>query len=130
MRVTTKKQEARAKFAQVAAERAAQQRKNVEDLAQVVAEVAKIDDVEAWLEARIDKARQEAGERRRRHEVAAGKLLAVVCSRGESVQSVAELLGITQTKVREYLKAAETAPADNGVAAKVVTNGQIEHRDG
>jgi len=115
MKVTTKKQEARAKFAQVAAERAAQQRKNVDDLAQVVAEVTKIDDVEAWLDTRIQKVRQEAGERRRRHEVAAGKLLAVVCSRGESVQSVAELLGITQAKVREYLKLAEAElPAVNG----------------
>lgn len=111
--MTTTKQDARAKFARVAAERAATQRKNVDDLAQFVAEVGRADEVDGWLEERIDKARREAALRRRRYEVAAGRALAAVCARGESIQSVAEQLGISQARVREYLKLAgeSTTPA-------------------
>jgi hypothetical protein len=117
---TTNKQEARAKFARVFAERAVLQRKNVEDLAQFVAEVGRADQVDVWLETRIDKARREAEVRRRRHEAAAGRALAAVCSRGESVQSVAAQLGIGQARVREYLRLAE--------AERASTNGEAEQQ--
>lgn len=114
---TTNKQEARAKFARVAAERAATQRKNVEDLAQFVAEVGKADEVDGWLEGRVDKVRREAELRRRRHEAAAGRALAAVRSRGEPVESIAAQLGITQAKVRDYVRLAETGTAgSNGQA--------------
>lgn len=120
MGVTTNKQTARAKFARAAAERAAQQRKNVDDLTQFVAEVGKADEVDGWLEERIDRARREAESRRRRHEVAAGRALAAVRSRGEPVESIAAQLGISQAKVREYVRLAETATAGS--------NGQAEQQ--
>lgn len=107
---TTNKQAARAKFARVAAERAVLQRKNVDDLAQFVAEVGRADEVDGWLEARIDKARREAELRRRRHEVAAGRALAAVRSRGEPIESIANQVGISQARVREYVKLGEELP--------------------
>ena len=69
-------------------------------------------EVDAWLAARIEKLRQEAEERRTRHWVAAGRALAALRSRGESVGSIADQAGISQAKVREYLNAAggEQAP--------------------
>jgi uncharacterized protein YdaU (DUF1376 family) len=117
---TTNKQAARAKFARANAERAAQQRKNVDDLTQFVVEVGRADEVDGWLEDRIDKARREAELRRRRHEVAAGRALAAVRSRGEAVESIAGQLGISQAKVREYVRLAETGTAGS--------NGQAEQQ--
>jgi hypothetical protein len=95
-----------------AAERKVRERQNVNDLAEFEVQTAKADEeIDAWLAARIEKLRQEADERRRRHRVAAGKALAALRSRGESVASIAEQAGISVPKVREYLKLAATDEA-------------------
>jgi hypothetical protein len=91
-----------------AAEREARERQNIGDLAEFLSQAAKAEEVDAWLSARIDKLRQEADERRRRHRVAAAKALAALRSRGESVESIAGQAGVTSAKVREYLKLATT----------------------
>jgi len=110
----TSKQQARSRLVQAraaAAERAAAERQNIDDLAEFMCQVGKADEVDAWLAARIDKARQEADARRRRHRVAAGKALAAMRSRGESVVSIAGQAGISAPKVRDYLQLAATDEA-------------------
>ena len=118
---TSSKQKARSRLVQAraaaAAERARAERQNIDDLAEFVCQVGKADEVDAWLDARIQKLRQQADARQHRHRVAAGKALAVLRSRGESVASLAEQAGITAPKVREYLKLAATDEATETDAA-------------
>lgn len=95
--------------AAAAAERAAAERRNIDDLSEFVVQVGKAEEVDSWRLAQIEKVRREADERRRKHRVAAGKALAALRSRGEPVESIAYQAGIAVPKVREYLKLADEA---------------------
>jgi hypothetical protein len=113
---TTSKKMARARLlearAAAAAEREVRERHNIGDLAEFLIQTAKLDDVEAWLQDRIDKARRDAQTRRERHRLAAGKALQAMRFRGETVAGIAAQAGVTQAEIRGYLKvAAADAPA-------------------
>ncbi|HUH68495.1 MAG TPA: hypothetical protein VLZ05_06190 [Mycobacterium sp.] len=111
----TSKKDARARLmrdrAVAAAARADRERANITDLTEFVVQVGNLEEVGEWLAARIAKAQQDAEERRRRFEVAAGRALLALRSRGETVGSIAEQASITQAKVREFLKLADDAAA-------------------
>ena len=83
-------------------------------------ESAKADEVDGWLRAQIDKARQDAGKRRDRRRAAAGKALQAMRFRGESVASIAKQAGISPSKVREYLKLAAADATAPTAAPRVV----------
>jgi hypothetical protein len=113
---TTIRKDARARLLQNQAEATAQrrerERRNITTLTEFAVQAAGLEEVDNWLAARIERAQQEAEDRRTRHRVAAGRELATMRKRGESVADIAEQAGISQAKVREYLKAAEDADTD------------------
>jgi len=118
--VATTRKEHRARLLQnqatAAAERRDRERLNITNLTEFAVQAANLEDVDDWLATRIEKAHTEAEDRRTRHRVAAGQELAALRGRGESVADIAGLAGISQAKVREYLKVAEDA--DTGETAK------------
>src|SRR5580765_4762080 len=106
--MTRTKQAARAQLLRVqaaaAAERRARERANIADLATFLHASAQVDEVELWLQERIDRLRVEAAERRCRHERAAGAALAAVRGRGETIEWIAAQVGMTPARLREALK--------------------------
>lgn len=123
MERTTNKKTARARLLEVqaaaAAERVARERQNIEDLAMFMVSTAKADGVDEWLDAQIEKVREQAAARRLKFRGEAGKALQAMRFRGETVSGIAAQAGITPARVREYLKlvaadgAAGTESGDN-----------------
>ena len=123
MEKTTSRKLARARLLEArqaaAAEREARERANIGDLTEFTVQCAKVDEVDQWLAARMEKLRAEAEQRRQRHRVAAGNALQAMRLRGETVPGIAAQAGLSQTRVREYLK---MASAVSGQAADVVAS--------
>lgn len=129
MERTTSKKLARARLlesrAAAAAERERRERANIGDLAEFVVQTAKVDEVDEWLAARVQKAQAEAEERRMRHRLAAGKSLQAMRFRGETIASIALQAGVSQAKVREYLQLAAEHAREAGDGGGGGDNGGV-----
>lgn len=124
MEKTTSRKLARARLVErhqaAAAAREARERANIGDLTEFMVRSAQIEEVDTWLEGRVEKVRAEADQRRQRHRVAAGKALHAMRLRGETITQIATQTGLSQGRVREFLRiGADTATEDTAPVAVV-----------
>lgn len=121
---TTSRKLARARLLErqqaAAAERETRERANIGNLTEFTVRAAQADEVDEWLQVRIEKLRAEAEGRRHRHRVAAGKALHAMRLRGESISAIAAQAGLPVSRVREYLRAALETSAAGQPPANVV----------
>jgi hypothetical protein len=116
MKGTTSRSEARAallkKQAAAAEERKRREVQNVSDLTTFVVEAGKLDGVDEWEHARVEKLHHEAERKRDKHRANAGRALQAMRFRGESIASIAEQAGVSVAVVRGFLQtAAQGTPA-------------------
>jgi hypothetical protein len=104
-----------AKHAVGARERADREKRNLVDMAEFLTQRSREEAVGVWLEAAVRRLELEAGRRRARCRAAAGAAVAAMVDRGASVRDIAGVVGLQQSSVQEYLKAAQRPPV-NGVA--------------
>jgi hypothetical protein len=123
MEKTTSRKLARARLFErqqaVAAAREARERANIGDLTEFTVRAAQADEVDDWLAARIEKLKAEAERRHQGHRVAAGKALHAMRLRGQSVSAIAAQIGLSISRVREFLLVAADAEPDAQVQVNV-----------
>jgi hypothetical protein len=141
MEKTTSRKLARARLLErqqeAAAAREARERANLGDLTEFMVRSAQLDEVDDWLAARVEKAKKEAEQRRERLRVDAGKALHAMRLRGETVSAIALQTGVSQGRVREFVRLgaeaaeAEASRADDGsVGGAAVPTGPVSSTGG
>lgn len=121
MEKTTSRKLARARLVErqqaAAADREARERANIGDLIEFTVRAAEADEVDAWLDRRIENLKTQAVSRRAKHRLAAGKALQAMRLRGESVTSIAAQTGLSVSAVRDFLRLAADAEPDTQTEA-------------
>ncbi|ORV08039.1 hypothetical protein AWC04_02520 [Mycolicibacterium fallax] len=90
---------------------ATRERANIKDLTDLVFHADSLDGVDQWLDDQIAAARVEADLRRGAHLCGAGRAVAALRDRGETIARIAEDAGVSVVKVRQFFKHANEAGA-------------------
>lgn len=106
-KVVSARSQARSKLSERRAELLKRISDNQRDLERALTSLEKVDKAAARRDAVITKATEDFDKRKHAAELAAGKALALVVSRGESSASIAELVGLDAVTVRRLVKLTE-----------------------